>query len=138
MPTPLEAELLAVTRRLVDAIDRRDYETYRALTSEDITSFEPEARGQRIDGLPFHEFFVGKPLRAGTTARSELIAFQARPLAAAGAGACRAAVACYTRITQKHDADGAFRLSHANETRVYERPEGGAWRQVHFHRSEWT
>lgn len=125
-------QLLRVTTQLLASIDARDLETYRALTAPDLTSFEPEAKGHRIDGLPFHEFFLSRPLRPGSSARSEILNFHARTLGP------NSAVACYTRITQKHDGDsGAFRLSHANETRVFTRAsESAPWRQSHFHRSE--
>lgn len=126
MPHP---DLLTTLTSLLAAIDTRDLETYRALTLDDLTSFEPEAKGHRIDGLPFHEFFLSKPLRPGSTARSEIINFHARPLGDS------AAVVCYTRITQKHDDSGAFRLAHADETRVFVK-DAGRWRQAHFHRSE--
>ncbi len=131
----LSERLFALTRRILDAIDTRDWESYRALCAPDLTSFEPEARGHCIEGMAFHEFFF-EPRRAqGDRARSEIIGFRARALPE-GDAAPVAAIVCYTRIAQRHDASG-FRISHANETRVYARDDSAisGWRQVHFHRS---
>ena len=128
-------QMLALTRRLIDAIDQRNFEEYRRLSAEDLTSFEPESKGHLIEGMAFHEFFLSRPHRPGTTARSEIVGFTARPLGGDNSGAPAAAMVAYTRITQKHDADGSFRMSHANETRVYIRA-GREWRQAHFHRTE--
>jgi len=85
--------------------------------------------------MPFHEFFFDPKRGAGDRARSEIVGFRCRGLPE-GSSEPTAAVVCYTRIGQRHDASG-FRLSHANETRVYTRDEAAlaGWRQVHFHRS---
>ncbi len=133
MPTNTTHEqLVELTRRIVEAIDNRDYESYTRLTAPDLTAFEPEGKGAPIHGMPFHEFFLSRPNRPGTTVRSELINVHIRTIGPDASPS--AAVATYTRITQKHDSDGAFRLIHANETRVYEL-RGNNWRQVHFHRT---
>ncbi|MEC9373779.1 MAG: nuclear transport factor 2 family protein [Planctomycetota bacterium] len=135
MPTTqpsIKEQLTALTHRIVESIDNRDYETYTQLTAPDLTAFEPEGKGAPIHGMPFHEFFLSRANRPGTTVRSELINIHIRTIG--DESNPPAAVATYTRITQKHDADGSFRLTHANETRVYERHNNN-WRQIHFHRT---
>ena len=58
MPTPTPAEeVLAATRRLLDAVAAADWKTYKELVADDITCFEPEAQGQLVAGLPFHKFY---------------------------------------------------------------------------------
>ena len=49
--------LLALTRKLLESIVAGDWKTYTSLVAYDITCFEPEARGQLVEGLPFHEFY---------------------------------------------------------------------------------
>jgi calcium/calmodulin-dependent protein kinase (CaM kinase) II len=46
--------LLALTRKLLESIVAGDWKTYTSLVAYDITCFEPEARGQLVEGLPFH------------------------------------------------------------------------------------
>ncbi len=132
--TGAEQELLEITRTLLDRVDQRDAHAYGETCAPDLTAFEPEAKGQRIDGLEFHEFFLTKPNPNGTTVRSEMVSPHVRVINGAG-GEPAAGVVVYTRVTQKHRADGSFRLLHCNETRVYERRDG-AWKHVHFHRSD--
>lgn len=130
MNNELRETLYDVTRRLLDAIDSRDFQTYAAMSDEKLFSFEPEGRGQPLHGLPFHEFFFSKQEESGVSVRSEIVGFHARAIGESPAGA----VVGYTRITQAHRPSAGFDIVHANETRVYER-SGDEWKQVHFHRA---
>ena len=68
MPSAAEsvaAEVLELNRRLLAAVASGDWTTYRQLVAEDITCFEPEARGHLVEGLPFHEFYFKLPAPAG-------------------------------------------------------------------------
>src|SRR5688572_3882114 len=57
MSNPAEAELLRLNQRLLDCIADADWNTYRELCDPTLTAFEPEARGQRVEGLAFHEYY---------------------------------------------------------------------------------
>ena len=54
---PAAAEVLGLTRRLLEAVASADWASYRELVAADITCFEPEALGQLVEGLAFHEFY---------------------------------------------------------------------------------
>ena len=49
-------ELLSLTQRLLNSVVTADWKTYTSLCDSTITCFEPEARGQLVEGLPFHQF----------------------------------------------------------------------------------
>jgi hypothetical protein len=50
----VEAHLVRLTQRLLDAIGSGDYATYHSLCDSTLTAFEPEARGGLVQGLEFH------------------------------------------------------------------------------------
>ena len=50
-------ELLSLTQRLLNSVVTADWKTYTSLCDSTITCFEPEARGQLVEGLPFHQFY---------------------------------------------------------------------------------
>jgi hypothetical protein len=127
MADPFTQELLDVSRTLLEAIVARDWETYRTLCDPTLTAFEPEARGELVEGLPFHEFYFTR-LPAAPSGQVTMCAPHVRRLSA------DAAVVSYVRLVQSLDAVGAPRTSRSEETRVWVRRDG-AWRHVHFHRS---
>lgn len=133
MPSSTD-EVLDLTRRLLDAVVAADWETYRTLVADDVTCFEPEARGQLVAGLPFHEFYFrlagGRP-RVPAAVTTTLASPVVRMLGA------DVAVVAYVRLTQKLDASGSPVTSACEETRVWQRLDG-AWKHVHFHRSVGT
>ena len=62
--------LLQRTQELLDAIADGDWPTYAELCAEDLTAFEPEARGQRVEGLGFHKFYFDMAAGADGAAAS--------------------------------------------------------------------
>lgn len=118
----MHAEILLLTRRLLEAIASGDWETYVELSSPEMTCFEPEACGVLVEGLEFHRFYFEGPGDRGRRA-DHLVEPRVTPL---GPGA---AVVAYVRLVQLEE--GTHRYE---ETRVWRRDESG-WRQVHVHRS---
>ena len=53
MSSETSSELLALSQKLLDAVATGDWQTYRVLVADDLTCFEPEARGQLVEGLAF-------------------------------------------------------------------------------------
>ncbi|MBS1708309.1 MAG: DUF4440 domain-containing protein [Armatimonadetes bacterium] len=121
----METEVLALTQRLLDAISRRDWAAYTELCDPGLTCFEPEACGQLVTGLPFHQFYFAdgaSEARVQSTICSPVV----------HALGPDAAVVAYTRVIQTRDGERAF-----EETRVWKRVDG-CWWHVHFHRSPVT
>ena len=50
-------ELLALNRRLLESIAAGDWATYEELCDPSLTCFEPETRGQWVEGMDFHHFY---------------------------------------------------------------------------------
>ena len=132
---PVTAEVLAANQQLLDAIAAGDWATYRGLVADDITCFEPEARGHLGQGLAFHEFYFklsdGKP-QPPKHLTTTMVAPRVRLLSDT------VALVAYVRLVQKLDEAGRPITTEAEETRLWQRQGGsqaGAWKHVHFHRS---
>ena len=123
--------LLALTRKLLESIVAGDWKTYTSLVAYDITCFEPEARGQLVEGLPFHEFSFKLGAGGSKPAVTPTITLAAPNVRLLGEDA---AVVAYMRMVQKLDDTGRPITVLCEETRVWQRIDG-AWRHVHFHRS---
>jgi calcium/calmodulin-dependent protein kinase (CaM kinase) II len=124
-----EEELLSLNQELLESIVRGDWDLYQTLCDPLLTCFEPEARGQLVEGMPFHQFYFSLPSGGGKTPRTVTMT---RPhVRLLGPDA---AVVSYVRLTQSVDAAGAPQTSRVEETRVWQR-QNGHWRHVHFHRS---
>jgi calcium/calmodulin-dependent protein kinase (CaM kinase) II len=128
MPSPAEAQLLELTRQLLTAIADQDWSLYSRLCDPSLTCFEPESRGQLVEGMDFHKFYF--ELKGGRGPRNTtLVAPRVRLLGN------DAAVVGYVRLIQKLDAEGSPVTTAVEETRVWHRIQG-EWKHVHFHRSE--
>ncbi len=126
MSTAAEADLLDLSRRLLDAITAGDWATYAGMCADDITCFEPEANGHLVVGLPFHKYYFDLP--GGSSPKQSTIASASvRIIGEVG-------IVCYARLVQKLDASGSPVTVTADETRVWQKV-GGAWKHIHFHRS---
>lgn len=126
MSDPLIAELLRLNQRLLDCIAEGDWATYQELCDSSLTAFEPEARGQLVEGLSFHEFYFKLSGFRGTH-QTTMCAPRVRVMG-------DVAVVAYVRLGQRVGSDGSPTTSAFEETRVWQRTEG-RWRHVHFHRS---
>jgi hypothetical protein len=127
MSHDVRRELLDLTEHLLAAIAARDWAAYESLCDSSLSAFEPEARGQLVEGLAFHQFYF--ELAGPTSANQATIwAPHVRLLGD------DAAVVSYVRLVQHVDAFGAPQTARFEETRVWQRQDG-RWQHVHFHRS---
>ena len=120
-------ELLALNQRLLDAIAQANWSTYQELCVADLTCFEPEARGQLVEGLAFHKFYFdlgsdGRPCQ--NTMASPRVRLLGND----------AALITYVRLVQRLGSDDAPKTTSVEETRIWQRV-AGKWRHVHIHRS---
>ena len=124
-------ELLRLTRALLQALGEGDWEAYRRLCDPTLTSFEPEAAGQLVEGLDFHRFYFERGGMGGT--QTTICSPHVRVLGDSG-------IVCYVRLLQRNSREGLAQTQAFEETRVWQRQDGH-WRHVHFHRSAlkgWT
>jgi hypothetical protein len=128
MPQSAETQLLDLTRQLLSSIADQDWSTYTRLCDPSLTCFEPESRGQLVEGMDFHKFYF--ELKVGRSPRNTTLVSPHVRLLGSDAG-----VVSYIRLIQKLDAEGAPVTSAVEETRVWQRIQG-EWKHVHFHRSE--
>ena len=122
-------EVLAFNQKLLDAIVAGNWETYVALCDPSITCFEPEARGQVVEGMAFHKYYFDLVINPQTPAKNVTMAQPHVRLIGTDV-----AVVSYVRLTQSLDANGIPQTGRMEETRVWQKISG-QWKHVHFHRS---
>ena len=124
---PDAQEILALNQRLLDAIAAADWKAYEELCDPELTCFEPEARGNLVQGLAFHRFYFdlgASPAARNITIASPVVRFCGDDIA----------VVAYIRLMQKVGDEGKPTTTATEETRIWHR-QGNRWRHVHFHRS---
>ena len=114
-----------LNEQLLYAIDDGNLKTYRELCDPSLTAFEPEALGNLVEGLDFHETYFGSP----TSGKRKSTV---RPLHVRLLG--NTAVVAYVRLVQSTASDGQHSTTAFEETRIWHKIEG-SWKNVHFHRS---
>ncbi|NWH48320.1 KCC2D kinase, partial [Fregata magnificens] len=114
-------EIIKVTEQLIEAINNGDFEAYTKICDPGLTSFEPEALGNLVEGMDFHRFYFEN-----------------------GKGALFFLDFCYKYFSVcfccahshiiGHLGYGMPKTMQSEETRVWHRRDG-KWQNVHFHRS---
>ncbi|XP_025898154.1 calcium/calmodulin-dependent protein kinase type II subunit beta, partial [Nothoprocta perdicaria] len=120
-------EIIKITEQLIEAVNNGDFEAYAKICDPGLTSFEPEALGNLVEGMDFHRFYFenllsknNKPIH--TTILNPHVHVIGED----------AACIAYIRLTQYLDGQGRPRTSQSEETRVWHRRDG-KWQNVHFH-----
>ncbi|KAM5203805.1 calcium/calmodulin-dependent protein kinase type II subunit beta isoform 4-T4 [Hipposideros larvatus] len=120
-------DIIKITEQLIEAVNNGDFEAYAKICDPGLTSFEPEALGNLVEGMDFHRFYF-----------ENLLARNSKPIHTTilnphvhVIGEDAACIA-YIRLTQYIDGQGRPRTSQSEETRVWHRRDG-KWQNVHFH-----
>uniref|UniRef100_A0A8C2CNP8 calcium/calmodulin-dependent protein kinase n=1 Tax=Cyprinus carpio TaxID=7962 RepID=A0A8C2CNP8_CYPCA len=122
-------EIIKVTELLIEAINNGDFEAYTKICDPGLTSFEPEALGNLVEGTEFHRFYFENSLSKGHKPIHTILLNPHVHLIGEDA-ACIA----YIRLTQYMDVSNMPRTMQSEETRVWHRRDG-KWQNIHFHRS---
>ncbi|XP_034464536.1 calcium/calmodulin-dependent protein kinase type II subunit gamma isoform X35 [Hippoglossus hippoglossus] len=120
-------EIIKMTEQLIEAINNGDFEAYTRICDPGLTSFEPEALGNLVEGMDFHKFYFDNLLSKNSKPVHTTILNPHVHLIGEDA-ACIA----YIRLTQYMDGQGRPRSCQSEETRVWHRREA-KWLNVHFH-----
>ncbi|XP_032370866.1 calcium/calmodulin-dependent protein kinase (CaM kinase) II beta 1 isoform X29 [Etheostoma spectabile] len=120
-------EIIKITEQLIEAINNGDFEAYAKICDPGLTSFEPEALGNLVEGMDFHRFYFENLLAKNSKPIHTTILNPHVHLIGEDA-ACIA----YIRLTQYVDNQGRPRSSQSEETRVWHRRDS-KWQNIHFH-----
>uniref|UniRef100_A0A672HMV0 calcium/calmodulin-dependent protein kinase n=1 Tax=Salarias fasciatus TaxID=181472 RepID=A0A672HMV0_SALFA len=120
-------EIIKITEQLIEAINNGDFDAYTRICDPGLTSFEPEALGNLVEGMDFHKFYFDNLLSKNSKPVHTTLLNPHVHLIGEDA-ACIA----YIRLTQFVDSTGRPRSSQSEETRVWHRRDG-KWLNVHFH-----
>ncbi|XP_042288503.1 calcium/calmodulin-dependent protein kinase type II subunit gamma isoform X5 [Thunnus maccoyii] len=126
-PTSRKQEIIKMTEQLIEAINNGDFEAYTRICDPGLTSFEPEALGNLVEGMDFHKFYFENLLSKNSKPVHTTILNPHVHLIGEDA-ACIA----YIRLTQYMDTQGRPRSCQSEETRVWHRRDA-KWLNVHFH-----
>ncbi|KAG7221517.1 hypothetical protein INR49_017173 [Caranx melampygus] len=147
-------EIIKVTEQLIEAINNGDFEAYTKICDPGLTSFEPEALGNLVEGTDFHRFYFenGKEFlcRCDEALQSNSDRVEEIVTTALSKGkqpihtillnphvhliGDEAACIAYIRLTQYIDSNGMPRTMQSEETRIWHRRDS-KWQNIHFHRS---
>ncbi|XP_020659258.1 calcium/calmodulin-dependent protein kinase type II subunit beta isoform X40 [Pogona vitticeps] len=120
-------EIIKITEQLIEAVNNGDFEAYAKICDPGLTSFEPEALGNLVEGMDFHRFYFENLLSKNSKPIHTTILNPHVHVIGEDA-ACIA----YIRLTQYIDGQGRPRTCQSEETRVWHRRDG-KWQNVHFH-----
>ncbi|XP_043991631.1 calcium/calmodulin-dependent protein kinase type II subunit gamma isoform X18 [Gambusia affinis] len=120
-------EIIKMTEQLIEAINNGDFDAYTRICDPGLTSFEPEALGNLVEGMDFHKFYFENLLSKNSKPLHTTILNPHVHLIGEDA-ACIA----YIRLTQYMDGQGRPRSCQSEETRVWHRRDS-KWLNVHFH-----
>ncbi|XP_067344623.1 calcium/calmodulin-dependent protein kinase type II subunit gamma-like isoform X17 [Channa argus] len=126
-PATRKQEIIKITEQLIEAINNGDFDAYTRICDPGLTSFEPEALGNLVEGMDFHKFYFENLLSKNNKPVHTTLLNPHVHLIGEDA-ACIA----YIRLTQFVDSTGRPRSSQSEETRVWHRRDG-KWLNVHFH-----
>ncbi|XP_023821565.1 calcium/calmodulin-dependent protein kinase type II delta 1 chain isoform X2 [Oryzias latipes] len=122
-------EIIKVTEQLIEAINNGDFEAYTKICDPGLTSFEPEALGNLVEGTDFHRFyFENAPPKGKQPIHTILLNPHVHLIGD------DAACIAYIRLTQYIDGGGLPRTTQSEETRIWHRRDS-KWQNIHFHRS---
>ncbi|XP_037394635.1 calcium/calmodulin-dependent protein kinase type II delta chain isoform X10 [Pygocentrus nattereri] len=127
LPPTRKQEIIKITEQLIEAINNGDFEAYTRICDPGLTSFEPEALGNLVEGMDFHRFYFENLLSKNSKPVHTTILNPHVHLIGEDA-ACIA----YIRLTQYIDSQGRPRSCQSEETRVWHRRDA-KWLNVHFH-----
>uniref|UniRef100_A0A8C5SBC6 Calcium/calmodulin-dependent protein kinase II association-domain domain-containing protein n=1 Tax=Laticauda laticaudata TaxID=8630 RepID=A0A8C5SBC6_LATLA len=120
-------EIIKITEQLIEAINNGDFEAYTKICDPGLTSFEPEALGNLVEGMDFHKFYFDNLLSKNSKPIHTTI-LNPHVHVIGDDAACIA----YIRLTQYIDGQGRPRTMQSEETRVWHRRDG-KWLNVHYH-----
>ncbi|XP_056325114.1 calcium/calmodulin-dependent protein kinase (CaM kinase) II gamma 1 isoform X5 [Danio aesculapii] len=126
-PATRKQEIIKITEQLIEAVNNGDFEAYTRICDPGLTSFEPEALGNLVEGMDFHKFYFEHLLSKNNKPVHTTILNPHVHLIGEDA-ACIA----YIRLTQYIDGQGRPRSCQSEETRVWHRRDS-KWLNVHFH-----
>uniref|UniRef100_A0A8C5ER21 calcium/calmodulin-dependent protein kinase n=1 Tax=Gouania willdenowi TaxID=441366 RepID=A0A8C5ER21_GOUWI len=127
--TARKQEIIKVTEQLIEAINNGDFEAYTKICDPGLTSFEPEALGNLVEGTDFHRFYFENALSKGKQPIHTILLNPHVHLIGD-----EAACIAYIRLTQYIDGSGLPRTMQSEETRIWHRRDS-KWQNIHFHRS---
>ncbi|XP_061490805.1 calcium/calmodulin-dependent protein kinase type II subunit gamma isoform X16 [Rhineura floridana] len=137
-------EIIKITEQLIEAINNGDFEAYTKICDPGLTSFEPEALGNLVEGMDFHKFYFENLTPAQclsdkvTVPAGKVLSKNSKPIHTTILNphvhiiGDDAACIAYIRLTQYIDGQGRPRTTQSEETRVWHRRDG-KWLNVHYH-----
>lgn len=123
-----EQEIIKLTQRLIAAITMGDFESYSKLCDEKMTCFEPESKGNLVEGLDFHKYYFDN-LTKNHSAPTNTTILCPHVILLSEDSACISYICLVQMMIDEKPV-----TTQREETRVWQR-KGSKWVCVHFHKS---
>jgi len=134
----LNAEIVSLTRLLIEAFDDGYWPVIERLSSKDLSYFGPDTTNTRVHGLKFHQFqYMNDSVKIKSsqkicTERSQSHMSEAD----VNVLSYTTAFISYTNVVQNRNKEGGFRVTRYFETRLWQRDDAKQWKCVHHHKTE--
>lgn len=122
----VEDEIIAVTRKMLDAMHAQDTKAYHEWCAEDVSAFEWYIAPYRVDGIDFHLTLI-EAGGNGAPTRLDLLTPRVQVYG-------ETAIITYTLLKTFASQGKPSTFTTTNETRVFARHDG-IWKMVHLHKS---
>ena len=122
-----EQEIIKLTQQLIAAITMREYKTYAMLCDERMTCFEPESKGNLVEGLDFHKYYFDNTNKNNTPTNTTILS--PHVILLSDESACISYICLVQQMV-----NGKPVTVQREETRVWQK-KGSQWLCVHFHKS---
>ncbi len=120
--------LVDLTQMLLDAIAKKDLETYASLCDEKLSCIEPETYNSYYEGLEFHKTYFDMPTDLNIVIKENILQPAIKIFG-------DISIICYKRIQQITDVEKKSVVSRTfSETRVWRRVDN-SYKLIHFHKS---
>ncbi|KAL4640637.1 calcium/calmodulin-dependent protein kinase type II subunit delta-like [Arapaima gigas] len=112
-------EIIKLTELLIEATNNGDFKAYMKMCDPTLTSFEPEALGNLVEGHDFHHFYFEQATARGSRpVHTALLSPHVHLMG--DSAACDA----YIHLTEHVDDSGTPCTTQFEETRVWQRCDG--------------
>ncbi len=120
--------LVNLTQVLLEAISKKDWDTYISLCDDKMSCIEPETFNSYYEGLDFHRTYFENGIINNFTIKENILQPTIKVFG-------DISIICYKRIQQIiNNIDKAIQTNTFTETRIWRRVDN-TYKLVHFHKS---
>ncbi|KAL0979027.1 hypothetical protein UPYG_G00179490 [Umbra pygmaea] len=118
-------EIIKITEQLIEAVNNGDFEAYAKICDPGLTSFEPEALGNLVEGMDFHRFYFENLLSKNTRAIRALANQRRLGYGTVGTPSGKTSISTARAHLPRHSSEEENAMGTTNRSALLEDTEGG-------------